>query len=444
MKIIQAGMLPFCYRERYRNPGVCGRFVALALLTLLFSACAGKPYHQQSLAKAGFLQRAITQQQGDLTVTVAVPDAGETLSLTGLDLYQQGIQPVWVSVKNNGDKRVRAAFRSIDPNYFSPIEVAYMNRKGFNKRAYADMEEWFHRNGMERHIEPQETRSGLIYTNFTPGTKGFNLDIFKGTSAAHFTFFVRMPGFTAVHQRIDFENLYRDSEIRKLDEAGLESVLENELPCCSENILTGEPEGLPLNLVLVGSPLAVRSSLLRGAWIEANAESPVVQRALRLKVFGRSPDAIFYKSREDEVERQILAVALWLAPWEVNSEPVWTGIAYYGVGEKDLLQQLLVKDQIDLNFWLKFARESVAADIDQAPRFVLQSFWYNQSLRQFGLVSGVGVSTEDKPQVTYIGGAYFTQGKRYVLYLSERPIALNKARIIYGREALQPAGITND
>lgn len=432
-------MMPYCCLFLpHRYPGMCARRVTLVLVALLLGACAGKPYQQQSLDGASFLQRSITQQQGALKVSVAVPDAAETLALTGLDLYQQGIQPIWLKIENTGTSRVRATFRSIDPNYFSPIEVAYMNRKGFDKQAYADMEAWFHRNRMRRHIGPGETRSGLVFTNFNPGTKAFNLDIFKGTSAAHFTFFVRMPGYIAVHQRVDFDQLYQDSEIRRLSELELESVLENELPCCSTNDLTGIAEGLPLNLVLVGSPLAVRSTLMRGAWIEADAESPVVQRALNLKQFNRSADAIFYKNRQDGVDEQIIAVALWLAPWEVNGDPVWAGIAYYGVMEKQLLQKLMASGQPDVDFRRRFARESVAADIDQAPRFVLQNFWYNQSLRQFGLVSGVGASTEDNPHATYLGATYFTQGKRYVLYLSEQPVALDKTRIIYGFEALTP------
>lgn len=41
-------------------------------------------------------QRALSEEQGPLRVTIAVPDAQETQSLTGLDLYSQGIQPVWL------------------------------------------------------------------------------------------------------------------------------------------------------------------------------------------------------------------------------------------------------------------------------------------------------------------------------------------------------------
>jgi hypothetical protein len=427
-----------CLFDWYRYSGSCARLVSAALVALVLVACAGKPYQQQSLDSASFLQRTISQQQGELRVSVAVPDAAETLSLTGLDLYQQGIQPIWLKIENTGNSRVRATFRSIDPNYFSPIEVAYMNRGGLSKGAYAAMEAWFHSNGMRRHIGPGETRSGLVFTNLNPGTKAFNLDIFKGTTASHFTFFVRMPGYTAVHQRVDFDKLYADTEIMQLDESELQTALENELPCCSINNLTGIAEGLPLNLVLVGSPLAVRSALMRGDWIEADAQSPVVQRILNLELFDRAADAIFYQIRQDGVDEQIIAVALWLAPWEVNGEPVWAGIAYYGVMEEQLLQKLMASGQLDLDFRRRFARESVAADIDQAPRFVLQNFWYNQSLRQFGLVSGVGASTEDNPHETYLGASYFTQGKRYVLYLSEQPVALDKTRIIYGFEALTP------
>ena len=105
---------------------LCSIFV-MSLLT----ACAST-YRGSDLGSASFLQRAQTQVEGDLTVRAAVPDAAETLALTGLDLYAQGIQPVWLEVENSGDHLARLSMWSIDPEYFSPIEVAYINRKQFS------------------------------------------------------------------------------------------------------------------------------------------------------------------------------------------------------------------------------------------------------------------------------------------------------------------------
>lgn len=63
-----------------------------------------------------------------------------------------------------------------------------MNRKKFSSSGYQDMERWFHNDVMQRHIRPGETRSGLVYTSLTPGTKGFNLDTFAETTAYTLTF----------------------------------------------------------------------------------------------------------------------------------------------------------------------------------------------------------------------------------------------------------------
>ena len=173
------------------------RVIAVGLIALLLSACATRPYDGTDVSSAGFLQRSITQEIGDLVVTAAVPDAEETALLTGLDLYEQGVQPVWLKVENRSDTRARIATWSIDRHYFSPIEVAYTNRKKFSSQGYLDMERWFKDTGMPRFIPAGETRSGLVFTNLRRGTKGFNLVIFANGTSQDFTFFVPLPGFVA-------------------------------------------------------------------------------------------------------------------------------------------------------------------------------------------------------------------------------------------------------
>ena len=106
--------------------------VFLGLLSLLLAGCSIRPYQSSDINAAAFLQRSLTQENNQLRVTAAVPDAGEVEALIGLDLYKQNMQPEWLKVENRGEKPVRLAPWSIDPNYFLPIEVAYMNRKKFS------------------------------------------------------------------------------------------------------------------------------------------------------------------------------------------------------------------------------------------------------------------------------------------------------------------------
>ncbi|MFV8819858.1 hypothetical protein [Haliea sp. E17] len=407
------------------------------LLVAALAGCGIHPFRGQAVAGSGFLSRSISQSDGTVTVTAAVPDAAETEALTGLDLYAQGIQPVWLRVENSGDKNARVVLRSVDKDYFSPIEVAYMNRSGFSASGYADMERWFHDNGLRRVVLPGAVNSGLVFTHLKPGTKGFNLDIFSAGENHSFTFFVPMPGFEADYRSVDFAGLYPPGEIVDLDYAGLKDVVEQQLPCCA-NGPDQATDGGPLNVVMIATPLALRRALLRGDWRETRLDSEKTLQARQHQFRGRGPDGIFYLNRPDGNEQ--INLHLWLAPWRVEGQPVWVGQVYYREFEDSLLKTLAGDRSIrDSALLSRFMRESVAADIDSARRFLLQNLWYNQSLAGFGLVAGVGRSTEEQPLLTFDGVGYFTDGDRNVFLLSEAPVALDETRVLYRLEL--PSGV---
>jgi hypothetical protein len=315
------------FQEKFRPISInISRLLLVSLLFLSVAGCASRPYEGVGLHEAPFLSRSISQENTSVVVMAAVPDAAETLELTGIDLYSQGIQPVWLSIQNNGEISARLAQWSIDPDYFSPIEVAYMNRKPYNKQGYANMERWFHDNGMQRHIPAGETRSGLVFTHLTEGTKGINLDIFSGKTTHAFTFFVPMPGFVPDFMTVDFSALYEEQEIRDLDLSELKIELDTNLQCCATSP-DGTSDGFPLNVALVGSGLAVRKSMLRGRWRETSTSSVEDERARKQHYMGRRPDAIFSKYREDGNEK--MQLQLWVAPQRVEGQPVWVGQVFY-------------------------------------------------------------------------------------------------------------------
>jgi hypothetical protein len=413
------------------------RLAALLTLTcgiLLLAGCGMQSYRGVSVDTAAFLQRAIVQEDADLRVTAAVPDAAETLALTGLDLYKQGIQPVWLKVENRGTNPVRTTMWSIDRDYFSPIEVAYMNRKRFSSAGYDAMQRWFYDNGLQRQVPAGESRSGLVFTHLKPGTKGFNVDIFRSGVSHSFTFFVPMPGFVPDYMQVDFATLYDESEIRQLDTPGLKRVLQEEFPCCAGGPGEGDVGG-PLNVVFVATPSALRRSLLRARWQESQAESDDTRRARARRFEGRPPDAIFHLRRKDGNEK--LGLLLWRAPWDVDGQAGWVGTVYYTVLEETFLTRIKSGSAIrDSEFLSRFVNESLAADLDSASRFLAQNFWYSQSLAKLGIVTGAGEAGVDNPQVMFDGLAYLTDGLRYVLFLSETPVALDDMEQIYGRDYL--------
>jgi len=391
------------------------RLLVVCLLVLL-AGCASRSYQSQDVFASPFLERLQERTDGPVTVRTAVPTAEETLALTGLDLYKQGIQPVWLEVTNNSDQGARISHWSIDRHYFSPIEVAYMNKGKYAGEGYDDMEAWFHHNRLPRIVPAGETRKGFVFTNYQHGTKGFSLDVFANREAHSFTFFVPMPGFTPDFAKVDFATLYDPAEIRQLgDIEALRKALENDLPCCGEGP-EGERNGAPFNVILVGTPRSVRRSLLRGDWIETTADDPVTAPARANHYRKRPPDGVFHKFRPDGSER--IETRLWLSPWRIGNNAIWIGQIVYSTSDADRLIEYLTP-------------QSPSADLDSAVRFILQDAWYNQSIIKAGYVKGVGQVPRDAPRESFSGHEYFTDGLRLVLQLSEEPVNIDEGRIIF-------------
>jgi hypothetical protein len=386
------------------------RYLPLCLCGLLLLAgCAGQPYVSNDVATAAFLSRTITQEQEAIRVSTAVPDAGEAAELFGLSLYEKGVQPVWIEVENNSANLLRLSIWSIDSDYYSPLEVAWMNRKGYSDEGKAAMERSLYYAAIDRRIPPGEKRSGFVFTHLKTGTKGFNVDLISSELRSHtFTFFVRMPGFTADYMAVDFERLYADDEIIELDLDTLRPALEQADYLASD--LSGNLQGMPLNIAIVGTPLALRRALLRANWQETELGSSYIDIAREQHYAGRAPDGTFIKSRADGTERKVLS--LWLTPMRVGQEPVWLGQTVTAVGVTGRADEDML----------------VSPDIDTPYIYLMQNFWYSQSLKRIGFVrSGEAVSAA-APIETFSGLRYHSKGLRGVLWLSEDPVGLDEVR----------------
>jgi hypothetical protein len=412
-------------------------YALLALgLAFILSSCASNTYLPVDVNSSGFLERTQQQQSDGIIVSAAAPDAQETAQLTGLDLYDQGIQPIWLRIENTTAHRIRLATWSIDRDYFSPIEVAYTNRSGFTKPAYSELERWFNANSMVRHIPAGESRSGLIYTNLKPGTKGFNLDIIGNQTATTFTFFLPMPGFVPDYMHVDFEKLYPSEQRKELSVAGLRTELQKEFYCCSED-QAGNKNGAPLNIILVGTGKALRRSLLRGNWLETDIDTKTPELAQLHRFDGRPPDGTFYQDRADGDER--LQLDIWLTSLQVDATPVWAVQAYYRDLEHSFFGSLQALEPArDSGFLQRFVTDSVSADIDSARTFTAQNFSYNNSLKKLGFVAGEGPKTVAQPGTTFDGYGFVTDGFRAVLFLSEEAQAYDDIEIIYPQLMEQP------
>jgi hypothetical protein len=389
--------------------------VALALcLALGTASCAARPYRFEPLDSVDFRSRSQTESAGSLRVTVAVPDAAESKALFGIPIYDRGIQPVWIEVENRGAHRVRFAPVGVDRDYFAPLEVAYMHRSWFSKQGHQDMERRFHEIAMPRQIWPGETGSGFVFTRLSPGTKGFNVDLFSAAGEDHsFTFFVDVPGFRPDHAEVDFAGLYAPDEIRNHDLPGFRAALA-ELGCCATD-LSGTQPGLPINLVLVGEGEDALQALLRAGWYERTRAVKPAVIAKEQHWRGRPPDAVFRLRRFKTGDRNELRV--WLAPMRVEGKPVWLCQITHYIGRTTQLGRALLDPRLD-------------PDLDDTRNYMLQAIWYSQGLERYAWQDTGEPVPITEGRYDFRGVWYFTDGHRVVLWPSGPPVSLLESKNI--------------
>ena len=372
------------------------------LAALLLSACATAPYAPAALESVPFQDRAQTQMNGPVTVSAAVPGPQETRALFDLPLYDSGIQPVWIEVRNGTDSRMRYAPVGTDPDYFSPQEVAYVHKSGFSKQGKVEMNRYFYDMGMPRRIPPGESRSGFVFTHARPGTKAFNVDLFGASrdNDVSFTFFIDVPGFAPDHSDAYFEELYSADQIRELDRAELRSEL------ATMDFFTrdrsGQQQGLPINLIVIGEPLEVLQALIRANWVETPRTEAEIASTTEY-FFDRPADVVFTTNRDASGERNELR--FWLSPMRAEGLPVWFAQVMHHIGQGK-------------------GRTQLDPDLDDAATFFLQDLWYGQGLARFGWVQGQGEVAFENSRRTFAGSEYFTGGNLAVMWLTGETVSM--------------------
>ena len=391
------------------------RAFVILLLTAFLAACSTTPYSHEPLDGFGVVQRAETKEQGQIRVRASVPSREEAEKIFGIPIYKRGIQPIWLEVSNNSPGRARFVLSSVDEDYFSPFEVAYMHKKLFSTQGWMDMEEYLFGTAMPRQIAAGETVSGFVFTHESSGTKNFNVDVFHESSKEdgyeEFTFFVQVPGFVPDHATVNFEGLYDAGSVQDLDSDGLRDAL-LESPCCTTN-RDGSGQGPPVNLVLVANGLEVLQSLLRAGWSETSYVKDDKYLNNVNYLFSRPPDAVFRKSRGKSGDRNELS--LWLAPLRADGKAVWMGQIKHAIGQRYIINEI-------------FFGAAQDPDVDDGRNFLLQNLWYSQSLSAVAYTQTGKVVPMENPQLDFNNNPFFSDGIRIVLWLSGEPVAMQETR----------------
>ena len=202
-----------------------------------------------------------------------------------------------------------------------------------------------------------------------------------------------------------------------------------DLPCCAVNS-DGTEKGDPLNLVVIGNGDDVYHAFIRAGWDET--ETITTSSAWRtglaflfggryryspvsaLYLFGRRQDAALQKARDTIHERNHLR--LWLAPVQFQGKFVWVGQISRDIGVR-FTARTIVTHKID-------------PDVDETRSYLIQDLLYSQGLSKFAFVKGVGAASMESPRQNLTGDSYFTDGLRGVLWVSSKPVALEKVEFV--------------
>lgn len=392
-------------RNRSRRPalGLC----ALGLATLLLAGCATWQA-PAAVVDAPWRARAVTESKQAVRLSAAVLSAEDSRRLFGADVNATGIQPVWVEVENGGKDLLWLLHAGTDPDYFSPLEVAWAFHGLLSKARNRAIDEHFDRLAFPNPIPPGSTRGGVIFTNPHRRTRLLNVDLLGQRRMLPFTLFLPVPDDppdTPVAQIVAHYAAAEQAEIGTPDD--LRAALE-QLPRFATGV-TGTMPGEPVNVVLVGAFADLASALQRRGY---RSDRRSIDNGQQL--FGRPPDIVGRKAGQAGAPAHWLR--LWVAPLRYRGQLVFLAQAGRPVGGR-------------------FAAGDAGAleahpDFDEARNLLVQDLLYSGGLAKLGFVRSDGAAGDAQSGERLQASPYATDGLRAVMFFTTRPLALSDIELL--------------
>ncbi len=112
---------------------ISGRAALSCMALVCVFGC--RTFSPTPMDEVGFKQRAETQTREGVTASIVVLTAEEAKAAFDCKLYKKKIQPVWIEITNDTEDEMLFMPRSIDPEYFAPLEVAQKTHWRWSKQA---------------------------------------------------------------------------------------------------------------------------------------------------------------------------------------------------------------------------------------------------------------------------------------------------------------------
>ena len=385
-----------------------GKALCAASLLLVVAGCATRQA-PGTFTEADLRARAVTASSQGASVTAAVLSAEDNRRMFGADVNKTGVQSVWIELQNRTPDPLWLLRPGSDPDYFSPLEVAWSVHTPLAREANARIDDHFNRLAFKnRPIFPGETRSGVLFINPERLTRLLNIDLLQRKGLIPFSLFLPVPDDAADPHSGAVSFSYPDAGIVDYkDLAALRAALER-LPCCASDA-RGTTRGDPLNAVFVGELPDIAAALVRRSY-RRDAQT----MDARQHVFGRGPDVVLRKQAQAGAPSTWLR--LWLAPIRFQGRPIFLVQAGRPVGGR---------------FVPRGAKDLVLhEDVDEARNLLVQDMMYSGGLDKLGFTTGVTPASITQPRTTFGGGRYYTDGLRATLFLATRPLSLADVELL--------------
>ncbi len=341
-------------------------------------------------------------------MSATVLGSEDSKRIFGVDINATQVQPVWIEVENTTPDMLWLLHSGTDPDYFSPLEVAWSFHAAFSSDANARLDDYFRSLAFPNPIPPGATVAGMLFTNPERQTKFLGVDILGEEQVFAFSLFPPVPGETPEVPLIETIKRYADAGNEDFQDAdALRARLET-LPCCATGE-DGSRPGDPLNVVIIGKFPDIVAALVRRGFRRQELNVDAEQY-----LFGRPPDVVARKSGQGGVPANWLRV--WAAPFRYRGQLVFVAQAGQPVGGRFRATQT---DDLRLH-----------PNVDEARDILLQDMLYSGGLGRLGFIGGVGPAAADDPRGSLGNTRYFTDGLRTVMFFVTRPRAVSSVEIL--------------
>ena len=225
--------------------------IAVIALAAVLAVLNSFEFNPHSSDASTFMARAQQKSAAGIKVNASALGASESLRFFGENLARYNIQPVWLSIENQTDDQLALIPIAMDPDYYSPYEVAYRFHGLMSFAANRARDEFFLSHQIASILPAHSTTTGFVYGVSDAGIKYAHIVIAGRKRLETFDFALPVPGPKFVGTDIGADTLYPGKKIEDLDLGSLRATFAKQI-CCTSNA-EGTRNGDPLNLVIIES-----------------------------------------------------------------------------------------------------------------------------------------------------------------------------------------------